>query len=216
MFNDKVQLQIINLTHRTDRKAESISELKKCGITIDDESFFEAYYKPECGALGCSLSHGNLIAHYLSHSSSPYLLVLEDDFEVQEYDLFLSNLERILDCSNEWDVFLLGCSGPIPISLIDAEQGFSRVINSQTSSGYIVKRSFAVKLMSNFFESALGLEHTLTLPPKLGKFVNHHYCLDQLWKGLQTEHRFVTRLPTIIKQRASYSDIEKVDVDYGV
>lgn len=150
MFNDKVQLKIINLIHRADRKAESVSELKKCGITIDDESFFEAYYKPECGALGCSLSHGNLIAHYLSYSSSPYLLVLEDDFEVQECELFLSSLERVLDCSNEWDVFLLGNNQAIPIAMIDDQLGFSRVINSQTASGYIVHRSFAVKLMSTF------------------------------------------------------------------
>ncbi|WP_341665491.1 hypothetical protein [Vibrio sp.] len=216
MFNDKVQLQIINLTHRTDRKAESVSELKKCGISIDDKSFFEAYYKPECGALGCSLSHGNLIAHYLSHSSSPYLLVLEDDFEVQECELFLSSLERILDCSNEWDVFLLGNNQAIPIAMIDDQLGFSRVINSQTASGYIVHRSFAIKLMSTFFESALGLEHSSKLPLKLNKLVSHHYCLDILWKKLQTEHRFATRLPSLIKQRASYSDIEMKNVDYGV
>ncbi|GLT19894.1 hypothetical protein GCM10007938_36770 [Vibrio zhanjiangensis] len=216
MLTDNVHLKIINLAHRIDRKEESIAELKECGINIGDESFFEAYYKPECGALGCSLSHGNLIAHYLSLSSSPYLLVLEDDFEVQECELFLSNLERILDCSSDWDVFLLGNNQAIPIAIIDDQLGFSRVINSQTASGYIVHRSFAVKLMSTFFESALGLEYSSKLPLKLNKLVSHHYCLDILWKKLQTEHRFATRLPPLIKQRASYSDIEMKNVDYGV
>ena len=92
MFNDKVsQLQIINLTHRTDRKAESISEFKKKNavlilmmshslkLTINRLGY------RECGAYSklskpCRSFFGNLIAYYLSHSSSPYLLVLEDDF----------------------------------------------------------------------------------------------------------------------------------------
>ncbi|NOH72357.1 hypothetical protein F0225_13555 [Vibrio pectenicida] len=216
MLSSNIDLKIINLAHRTDRKEESISELKKCGITIGGDAFFNAYHKPECGALGCSLSHANLIANYLSHSSSPYLLVLEDDFEVQECDLFLSNLEKVLECSAEWDIFLLGNNQAVPIKIVNNNQGFSQVINSQTASGYIVKREFAIQLMSTFFESALGLEQAITLPPKLNQLVNHHYCLDILWKSLQTKYRFATRLPAIIKQRASYSDIEKMNVDYRV
>lgn len=82
MSGGYVLLKVINLEHRADRRSECITELSLSGIPADDDSFYKAYYKPEFGELGVSLSHANLIARYLSESECPYLAVFEDDFDL--------------------------------------------------------------------------------------------------------------------------------------
>jgi len=216
MSSGDIFLKIINLEHRRDRRDECVEELACSGISAGDDFFFKAYNKPEFGALGASLSHANLIASYLTDSECPYLIVLEDDFEIFDKESFLSDLTKAISFSDEWDVFLLSHNQAIPISVVDKENSFCRVINSQTASGYIVKRQFAVKLMGIFFDSVVGLKNILNIDSGYRGAVKHFYCLDILWKNLQTDFNFVTRFPAILKQRASYSDIEKKHVDYGV
>ncbi|GAA0512198.1 hypothetical protein GCM10009414_22270 [Tatumella terrea] len=216
MSGGDVLLKIINLEHRYDRKAECLAELSLSGITADDDSFFKAYYKPEFGELGASLSHANLIARYLSESVCPYLLVFEDDFEIINKDDFLADLNKALCIADRWDVFLLSHNQAIPVSIIDKKAGFYRVINSQTASGYIVKREFASRLMAVFFDSVTGLQNTRVIGDEVGDIVKIFYCLDMLWKNLQTGFNFVAHFPAYVKQRPSYSDIENKHVDYGV
>ena len=211
-----VFLKVINLEHRDDRKAECVAEFSLAGISAGDDFFFKAYSKPDFGALGASLSHANLIASYISESECQYLVVLEDDFEIYNKESFLDDLTKAVACSDKWDVFLLSHNQAVPIEVIDNENGFYRVVNSQTASGYIVKRPFATKLMAVFFDSVIGLQNSVHLGEQSGAMVKHFYCLDMLRKELQTEFNFVARFPALLKQRASYSDIEKKDVNYGV
>ena len=216
MASQEIFIKVINLPHRRDRRQQSIAELTEAGIGASDNFIFNACYHPEYGELGASLSHANLIARYLSESTAPYLLVLEDDFEIVDKAAFLSDLTQAITVSTHWQVFLLSHNQAIPVAAIDPQAGYCQVINSQTASGYIVKRQFAVKLMAVFFESAVGLQNIQHLRDELAVAAKHFYCLDILWKKLQTGYPFVTKFPPILKQRASYSDIERKPVNYGV
>ncbi len=216
MVSQEMCIRVINLPHRRDRREQSVAELAAAGICPGDNVFFSGSYQPEFGELGASLSHANLIARYLSESAAPYLMVLEDDFAIVDKSAFLSELTQAITVSAHWQVFLLSHNQAIPMAAIDPQAGYYRVINSQTASGYIVKRQFAVKLMAVFFESAVGLQTIQHLRHDLAVAAKHFYCLDILWKNLQTGYPFATKFPPILRQRASYSDIERKPVDYGV
>ena len=216
MAGGDVLLKIINLEHRYDRKGECMAELALAGIAAGDESFFKAYHKPDFGELGASLSHANLIASYLTESECPYLAVFEDDFEITDKAAFLADLTKAVSISDRWSVFLLSHNQAVPVRVIDKDEGFYRVINSQTASGYLVKRDFASRLMAVFFDSVTGLQNTRLIGDEVGDIAKTFYCLDILWKKLQTEVTFAARFPPIVKQRPGYSDIEKKHVDYGV
>jgi hypothetical protein len=91
-----------------------------------------------------------------------------------------------------------------------------RVINSQTASAYLVGRLYAVKLVEVFFRSSvlLDLNDNLNSPNK--ELARHYFCLDILWKSLQVDDIFLAAFPALVKQRESYSDIEKRNVNYNV
>ncbi|MCE9730443.1 hypothetical protein [Pectobacterium sp. IFB5596] len=213
--NDNLFVGIINLDHRDDRRKDSMNELLESSITLGDDVFFSATYMKDFGALGASISHANILAKYLSTTSLPFALILEDDFEILDKNNFLSNLNVILENNDLWDVFLLSHNMALPIENTPMRDCF-RVVNSQTASGYIIKREFAPFLIKVFFESVVNLEKFSNYEIEIRRQFAHFYCLDILWKKLQTDHKFLARIPALVKQRESFSDIEKVVVDYGV
>ncbi|MBN3080016.1 hypothetical protein H4F49_05160 [Pectobacterium polaris] len=216
MSNDgELFVGIINLEHRDDRRRESLDELQKASINTNDDVFFKATYIERFGALGASISHANILAKYLSTTSAPYALILEDDFEIVDKVNFLSKINVIIENSNSWDVFLLSHNTAIAIEATTIHDCY-RVVNSQTASGYIVKRDFTPQLIKIFFESVVNLEKFKNYKIETRQQLAHFYCLDILWKNLQTSHRFLAQIPALIKQRKSFSDIEKTVVDYGV
>lgn len=95
-------------------------------------------------------------------------------------------------------------------------EGVFRGINSQTASGYLVKREYAPKLIECFFRSAELLNGFQNLPSPNKEIAFQAACCDMLWKELQIKDRFWFSIPSLIFQRASFSDIEKTHVDYGV
>jgi predicted O-linked N-acetylglucosamine transferase (SPINDLY family)/GR25 family glycosyltransferase involved in LPS biosynthesis len=206
---------VINLEHRQDRRESSLQELAAVGLPHDEGAFFKAVSRPEYGALGASLSHANLLASFLSTSTAEYALIFEDDFTILEPAEFVGNLKVIISETASWEVFLLSHNFAQPIEGSTLSKCF-RVANAQTASAYLVKRSFAPTLIHSFFESAVGLEKFASYPVETRAQLSHFYCLDILWKSLQTQYRFVAPFPAMVKQRASYSDIEKMNVDYQV
>lgn len=215
MLKNLIDIKVINLKHRTDRRLEAIEELSKISITDFSEIFFDAKYIENNGAIGCALSHGMLISNFLYNSNSPFLLILEDDFEININLDFLKIIREIINYADYWDVFLLGHNQAIPIEgtkFIDIQ----RVINSQTMSGYLISRNYAPKLIASFFTSANLLKKYEELCEPNKKYARNIFCCDQNWKDLQVKDKFWASIPALIKQRKSFSDIEKKIVDYGV
>ncbi len=213
---DELDVRIINLRHRSDRRLECLKEFESLQLDFQDDSvFFPAKHLPSLGARGCSLSHAMALSEFLFNSTKPYVMILEDDFSAREPAVFRESLNQILKFSNFWDVYLLGHNQAIPVSATQVPQ-VVKVINSQTTSGYIVGRLYACKLIEIFYRSAelLGMYDSLPTPNK--ELTRHSICCDMLWKELQIKDRFWAKLPSDIFQRESHSDIENRLVNYKV
>jgi len=212
---EKIYLKVINLPHRSDRREDCRGELSKIGLQTSDDIFFAAKCEPDLGALGCALSHAKVLADFLFCSDKPFALVLEDDFSIRDAPTFLNTIGQFCNQDFLWDVFLLGHNSAIPIEPTHFENAV-RVVNSQTTSGYLVGRVYAIKLIDNFFRSAELLRRYQYLPEPNKTIAKSLFSCDILWKELQIKDRFVVPLPSLITQRASYSDVEKREVNYGV
>lgn len=211
---DSIYVRIINAEHREDRRLECMSELRQLGVTIPDDIFFKAKFIENLGARGCALSHAMALSEFLFRDEKPFALILEDDFSVRSPEALISTLVTITGMKKSWDVFLLGYNQAVPIDVTPIA-GTLRVINAQTTSGYLVHRSYAPRLIESFFRSAELLGTFSSLPSPNKELARHQFCLDMLWKELQIKDRFWAAFPSTIYQRKSYSDIEKKMMDYG-
>jgi GR25 family glycosyltransferase involved in LPS biosynthesis len=212
---EKIHLKVINLKHRADRRAECTRELAKVGIEAGDETFFEAKAVPNLGALGCASSHGKALADYVFADEKPFVLILEDDFSIRDPETFVTTVNSFCSQDFLWDVLLLGHNGAVPIEPTHFGTA-CRTINAQTTSGYLVGRVYAVKLIEYFFRSAELLRRYQYLPDPNRTIAKSLFSCDILWKELQIRDRFVVPIPSLITQRASYSDVENQHVNYGV
>lgn len=210
-----IDLRIINLEHRLDRRQECIRELKNAGLSISEASFFTAKNTPSFGAYGCALSHAMVLADFLYRGNSDYILVFEDDFQIRDGSSFIDNLNRIMSIKDDWDVFLLGHNEAVPIEHTKVAE-FQRCINSQTASGYLVGYEYAPVLLASFFKAATLLKKYKNLPLPNLHLARHAFSLDIFWKSLQVEDRFFISIPSVVIQRESYSDIQMRHVNYGV
>jgi len=211
---DHVYNRVINLRERTDRKSECLIEFQRANVVVSEETFFPAKRDLSDGAVGCALSHAQALSDFLFYTESDFALMLEDDFRIVQSENFLEDLDAIFRLSDGWDVFLLAHNQAVAVDPTTAPAIF-RVANSQTLSAYVVRRSFAPKLISTFFESAEHLRHFRRMATDRRQLIHHLFAADMMWKGLQIEHKFLARFPAHITQRPSHSDIQGKFVDYG-
>jgi hypothetical protein len=87
---------------------------------------------------------------------------------------------------------------------------FEKVIEAQTTSGYIVHNRFYDKLIAVYEEATKLFANELT---RQG-FAK--YSPDQCWKRLQPTSVWLNTTKRVGNQRESYSDIEGMVVNYGV
>lgn len=200
-------LYYINLDRRPERNEQIQKELAKTNISPSKVNRISATDVPECGAYGCTLSHINVLTKFLETDESVQTcIVLEDDFGfVQDQRQVTSSINKFLvDFKDNWDVLLLS------LNLIYGEKTqfpyAIRVFRSFTTSGYVINKQFAPRLLENFKESAGLLK-------KEGKYVPN-LCLDNYMGRLQEKTNWFSIVPRVGLQLASYSDIENRFVDY--
>lgn len=95
-----------------------------------------------------------------------------------------------------------GVKGAEPLSNND----FYEIVNNQTATGYIIKKSFIPILLHSFKKSVEGL---------LKKLNPDIYAIDQYWKPLQKVHHFYYFKKVFAGQLVGYSSIEKRVVNYN-
>lgn len=193
----------INLDKRIDRHAEIEEELRSHGLVGER---FSAHYHP-MGFVGCTHSHLDVlkIAQERDYAN---VLILEDDFE------FLVSQEEM---ENAFEQLFSGSTlGPnfdvckLSYSLCESEElpetpFLTRVLFSQTSSGYLINRHYYDTLI-NVLENAL---------PILEQTGQHWlYTIDQAWHPLQKRDRWVCFTQRLGKQRSGFSDNSQCYVDY--
>jgi len=193
MLNN-IPVMYINLERRTDRKENVIKELHKIGI--DHPICFKAV-ELENGAVGCSISHLKCI-EIAKKNNYDYVFICEDDIEFTDPNLFLNQLEIFINSDINWDVILVAGNNMLPYTPVN--DVCIKVMNCQTTTGYIVKNNYYDKLIQNFKS---GIQNLLRQP------TNNEFKIDKYWFRLQREDKWYLIIPLTVVQKEDYSDIEK-------
>ena len=203
-------LYYINLEKRKDRKKHIEEQLKKIDYPKNKINRIDAINNKD-GLTGCGLSHIKALKEGLNQNDE-YIIILEDDFE------WIHNKEKTLDIlknavnNKDWNVILLSCNG----NSKKYNKYLNKVIDCQTASGYIIKKSYIPILLKLWKENInIRLKYNINKNNSYKQYNSHNTALDICWKKLQNNNWFLTN-PILGKQMKSYSDIEKKVVDYKV
>jgi len=183
------KMYYVNLDRRVDRKKLMEGELKK--MELDVERF--PAIEEKIGSVGCTKSH-LAILRMAKNGGYENVLISELEYELSN---FFNN-------HSDFDVVMFGYNLLKYIPNIDRTVG--KIIEGQTTSGFLVNRKFYDKLISTWEK---GLQKLIeTKNEKL-------YSCDQTWKPLQPQSNWYYFMRRIGIQRAGYSDIEQRFTDYG-
>lgn len=190
----------INLESRPDRREQIEQELSVMGINAQR---FNAIYTTN-GAIGCTMSHLKLL-NYAIHENYSHLLILEDDIQFLEPEIFKTNFNKFLELhENNWDVIIFSGNNVPPY--ISVDETCIKVIHCQTTTGYLVNGHYLQKLRDNIKE---GLEKLIKFPQ-----MHRHFAIDKYWFQLQEIDNWYLIIPPTVVQREGYSDIEKKFTNY--
>jgi len=205
----------INLDKRIDRKELIEKEFERLGFQATRFSAIEH----QDGATGCLESHlALLLFTSLESMSNNITFICEDDIQFIEergtLDFFINEFIH-----SDADILCLG-------NLSRKQEYYSSYLNRsydlQTTSCYLIKDSFKPKLIE-LWSSVLKCRYSNEQHPledtynKLSTAVPGSFLIaDQCWKVLQQTHTFTIPNFRVALQRAGYSDIAKIYIDYKV
>jgi glycosyl transferase family 25 len=190
----------INLKSRPDRKQHVESQLQTIGINAER---FNAI-KLENGALGCSMSHLKCL-EMAKKAGWSHLLIVEDDIQFLNPELFRNQLNKFLSIHKFWDVVLIAGNNIPPFESID--DTCVKVSSCQTTTGYLVNGRYFETLINNYRE---GIQQLMKNPEK-----HTLYAIDKYWFQLQKRDMWYLITPLTVTQREDYSDIEKRATNYS-
>lgn len=204
-FHSIDSIFVLNLESRNDRLQHINGVMESLGIS--HHKIVKAI-PHSCGILGCGLSHALAMFECID-SNATTCAIFEDDFELLvdpgEANAAVEKFLRHQPAS--WEVLMLSAHAVVPSS--PSEFSHLDIINGAlTASGYIVHKTFAPTLLQTFLRAAYRLNEF--------NCAQTVYAHDVIWKELQQSRKWFALKPLIGKQRASYSDIEKREVDYKV
>ncbi len=196
----------INLKERVDRKENFETNVKK-NTFFSNIRHMDAIAHPNSAA-GCSLSHLNILKMF-ENTNDPYIAIMEDDFFILEqnnFNEFVKDFESIKN-STDWHIIVLTPSGNSVNSTAGmSNANFKRIINNQTTTGYIIKKEMIPILIKNIEES-IGMQFQ-GVPIPIS-------ALDVHWKKLQIPYSFYYYSKIFAGQLPGWSSIENRVVDYN-
>ena len=196
--NNLENIFYINLKDRGDRKSHVESELNKIGWKY---TRFDAV-KTKSGRVGCSMSHLKLLK-MAKNKKLPYIVIIEDDIQFKNIELFKKLFNNFMNSKLEYDVFLL--DGNLRHPAIKITESIVRVYKSFTTTGYIVKSHYYDKMIKNIEESINKL---------LLNENNGYNAIDTYLMKLQLIDKWYISYPRTVTQNPDWSDIEKKEVNY--
>jgi GR25 family glycosyltransferase involved in LPS biosynthesis len=201
-----MQVYYINLDDRPDRIQHLNNEFIHFPSFCEFNRISAIKYRP--GGIGCSRSHIKAIEQAKS-LCLPYVFIIEDDIEIINKDGFKESLESIkqyIDSNSDWTVICIGAvpekGGP---KFIKCTDNLMYINNVQTTVAYIVNMPYYDTLLNNYKEGLDGFIRTHNYPL---------YALDQHWKKLQLNDKWLCANPILIKQKEMYSSIENANINY--
>ena len=190
----------INLASRTDRLEHVTAEFNKMGITAERVDAI----KMSSGAIGCTLSHIKCL-ELAKQRNYEHVFICEDDITFLKPELLKENITKFYNNKEiNWDVLIVSGNNAPPFVKIN--DYCVRILNCQTTTGYIVKRGMYDVMIDNF---KTGLNKLLKEPTN-----KRQYALDMYWKRLQTQYFWYLIIPLTTVQYDNYSDVEERSVSY--
>ena len=195
----------INLDERVDR----MQHFENMKLRYDFFKNIErmSAIKNNNGAIGCGISHVNALTKLLEYDGNDnYFMICEDDLFIlnrNNYDNFVKDFENMKD--KNWDIIVITPHGD-KMQSVTPHHNFYRIHNNQTTTGYIIKKTFIPILITNFKQSIIGL---------LKGGNPNTYEIDQWWKQLQDKYTFYYYKDIYAGQLAGYSNIEHKYVNYN-
>jgi glycosyl transferase family 25 len=207
---------LISLMHREDRRNNFVKNTDSKGFELNTFEWINAVSDEEFGGLGCAKSHVLAMTKFITETDNKYCCIFEDDFHFRESKLLTEKIiNKAMSDYQNFNVFMLGGTFVSPIPTESSSDGYSisKVFEANSASGYIVKRDYIKSLMNTFIESILGMEAYRSATPR--KVIYDRFAIDQTWKRLQRQDNWYCTIPMLGEQAPSYSDIEKINVDYS-
>jgi glycosyl transferase family 25 len=186
----------INLDERVDRLQHLQAEFAKIGIKRANRV---RAIRNERGALGCTLSHIRCLEIAMKEGWDT-VFICEDDITFTNPAVFLRSLREFVELAVQWDVLIIG--GNLCPPYVQTHPCCARIMNCQTTTGYIVKKHYMEILLNNFRDSAKDM------------MFGSNIAIDIGWKRLQPTDNWYMILPATVTQYANYSDIERRNVNY--
>jgi glycosyl transferase family 25 len=194
MFEFIEQVVYINLDHRLDRRIEIEKELSQY-FPIEKITRFSAI-RHDHGGVGCTKSHIAVLEMAKQKGWKNYLVV-EDDAIFSNFGKGYPLLEKLV--AAPFDVITLG-------TVFAKYTPDYKLLSGQTTTSYIVQSHYYDTLLQNFREGLNGFLLTGNYPM---------YSIDQYWKRIQPRDNWFCVIPSLMIQRAGYSDIERHVIDNG-
>jgi glycosyl transferase family 25 len=202
----------INLDHRKDRWQQFEANCAAQGVPSGVIRRWPATLDTTFGALGCAKSHIHALTDFCVSGTEDVCLILEDDFEfLRPWSDVMETLESARTARLQWDAMLL--TGTFVVSVSTRMKGLRRAFESRSTAGYVVTRSYAVRLLQVFLESMREMERHKG-DRKQRDFIARRTAIDVSWSSLQRQDRWFMVSPIAGKQREGFSDIEQRHVNY--
>jgi len=201
----------INLKDRKDR-LDAFRQEQHSNPWLSHIKRFEAIKEEDNGHLGCAKSHVRVLEMLLEeeYSDDQLLGVFEDDLQITNDQTATEFFKAIGRLPEGWEVLVVTPMWPVmeigtPPQY--TKEGFVRVVESQTTTGYILRKAAIPILLGNFRMSVQRLQEGEQCKTS---------SVDQNWKLCQRRMMFLAYRQSFATQRAGYSTICGKDVDYRV
>jgi len=218
----------INLDHRNDRRVAMEKTLRDANITHYRIPGFNTKDHPEllkgcwdeatgakvCGGqLGCQRWHLAAIEKAMA-DKRPYAAIFEDDFRWHSWvdpSKVGAMVTELMQKYPDWDAIGLSLNigyeeeiGRLELPCKDnVKCQVMRVFEAQAPSGYILRDTIYKQVHHRFSKGYCNVH------------VSYAMMTDYCWKVLQHYFKFYAFEPQLGTQQASFSDIEKRDVNYN-
>jgi GR25 family glycosyltransferase involved in LPS biosynthesis len=222
----------INLDHRLDRLNQFLLQINASGISCERvegvdprekgaaftdllKSCFDDRACP--GQLGCQLSHLKAVDLAIKRNWS-HVAIFEDDFMFQPFfpaSHLQPLVESVIQNTTEWSVIGLSLNIYSQTVLVykpvfttpdsDKQVKMTLIHDAQTTGGLIFRDTSTLRR----YRDLISLENCDVRK-------DYHTAIDQCMKPMQRESTWIGFQPQIGTQRGSFSDIERVDVQYGL
>lgn len=202
----------INLPKRQDRWRDFNASLRWAGVPPGLVNHWPATRVDGFGALGCGKSHIHALTDFFVSRTEDDCLILEDDFEfLMPWEEISHQVSLLGQAHPDWDVILL--TSTFLVAAPARIGSMSRVAQAQTSAGYLVRRRYVPRLLTNFLEAVSHLER-FDGKEASRAFIVRKIAIDLHWQILQRTDRWFAFSPAAGRQRPGFSDIENKRVDY--